>query len=357
MLSVLALAPLGSAPVAGEVGPAPAEGDPFPGDGGPINYEDVLDRSDLVLAGKVTKVADGRLDLEVAKVLRGELTGKSASLSFAGSWADTPYQPPVEGQAGAFFCLRGKDGRLRLAGNPPRGGGFAAEGPELVEKLIEAARDPRQGYQSKDPAVRLSSACRLVKVWAAAEAGKRPELPADLVEVLLDGLDPGPLRGRQVNSAARYALNTLLSCDLNRLAKYSTNQDDATRKARAALAREIWQRTVAKVQERRGAGPARPAPDENEAKAARLVAPLGDGDYQRRETAQQALAEMGKPALKAVEEGARSKDAEIADRCRRLLETLRAGGTAPPAEVTFDLDRAEPFIPRPAKAPAKKPRE
>jgi hypothetical protein len=332
---------------AGEAPAGPAKGEPYPGDGAPFNYEDVLDRSDLVLTGKVVKMVEGRIELEDLKVLRGRFEGKTAALSFSGSWADSAYQPPVEGQAGAFFCLREKDGALRLAGNPPKGGGFVAEGVELVEKLFEAAKDPRKGYDSKDAAVRLSSACRLAKAWTAAPEDKKPELPAGIVEVCLAGLDPGPLQGRQVNSAARYALNSLLDCDLNRLARYSTNQDDDRRKACAALARDIWDRTVAKIEARRSGAPA-PPPDDKKPQAVRLVAQLGDDSFEKREAAQDELVKLGKPAVKIIEEGTRHKDAEIAARCAAILEAFKAAAAAiPPDEQIFDLDRAERFVPKP----------
>jgi hypothetical protein len=186
-LSALLLCCGGPGVRAGEAPAGPAKGEPYPGDGGPIDYEDVLDRSDLVLAGKVTKLADGQVELEDVTALRGEFADKTARIAFTGSWTDTPYQPPVAGRVGVFFCLRDKGGALRLAGNPPRGGGFVAEGPELAGKLLEAAKDPRKGYESKDAAVRLSSACRLAKAWAAAPDDKKPEPPAGIIEVCLAG--------------------------------------------------------------------------------------------------------------------------------------------------------------------------
>ena len=194
LLTAAFLALGGSLSLAGEDPAAPAAKQPFAGDGPPIDYEDVLDRSDLVLAGKVAKLAGGQVELEDVRALRGEFTEKTARVSFTGSWAESPYPPPVAGQVGVHFCLRGKDGTLRLAGNPPRGGGFMPEGPTLAEKLLDAARDPKKGFESKDAAVRLSSACRLAKAWAAAEEGKKSDLPAGIVEVLLAGMEPATTR-------------------------------------------------------------------------------------------------------------------------------------------------------------------
>ncbi|HOX05827.1 MAG TPA: hypothetical protein PK280_05455 [Planctomycetota bacterium] len=348
LLSTALLAFGGNFSPAGEAPAAPAKGEPFPGDGGPIDYEDVLDRADLVLAGTVAKLTDGQVELEDVRALRGEFAEKTARVGFAGSWADTPYQPPVAGRAGAFLCLRDKGGALRLAGNPPRGAGFMPEGSALASKLLEAAKDPRKGYESKDAAVRLSSACRLAKAWTAAPEDKKPELPAGIVEVLLAGMEPGDLQGRQVNSAARYALNSLLACDLNKLVRYSTNGSDESCRACAARAREIWQRTVARIEERRSGAkpPPPPAPDEKEAQAAKLVTQLGDNSFEKREAAQAELVRLGKPAVKAVEEGTRSKDPEISTRCTAILEALKAAGAAvPPKEMLFDLDRAERFLP------------
>ena len=112
--------------------------------------------------------------------------------------------------------------------------------------------------------------------------------------------------------------------------------------------REVWQRTVARIEERRsGSAPPPPPLDEKEAQAAKLVDRLGDDSFEKREAAQAELVKLGKPAVKAVEAGTRHKDPEISTRCAGILEALKAAGAAvPPKEVLFDLDRAERFVPK-----------
>jgi len=79
---------------------------------------------------------------------------------------------------------------------------------------------------------------------------------------------------------------------------------------------------------------------------------LGDADFEKREAAQKEIEKLGKPALAAVERGTRDKDPEVAERCARVLEALRAAGASvPKTDPTFDLDRAEPLVPRPEPAP------
>ena len=347
-----------ASPAAYEVPAEPPKGAPYAGAQATVPYEDVLDHCELLLVGKVSKLADGRIELAVSGVLRGELKDKTAAMAFGGTWEDASVaKAPAVGEEGAFFVLRDRQGQLRLAGDPPKGGGFIEEGPALADKLLEAARDPRKGYASKDGAVRLSSAYRLARAWLAAPEDQKPELPADLVETLIGGLDPEALRGRHVNAAARNALNLLLDCDINTLARYSVNSSEADRKDRAGTVREIWERTALNLEERRGK--VRVAqPEADAAEAAKLVQQLGAEDFDRREAAQKALAKLGKRALAQIEAGVKSKDAEIATRCEQLLATLKGappGGSPAPETATFPLERAEPLVPRAKPAPEKGP--
>lgn len=64
-------------------------------------------------------------------------------------------------------------------------------------------------------------------------------------------------------------------------------------------------------------------PQETERLAAELVLQLGDRDYQKREAASRELAKLGVGALKAIEEGRKSPQPEIAARCKRLYPKVR----------------------------------
>jgi hypothetical protein len=149
--------------------PRPKKGEPFSAFGYQAPYEEVLDHCDVALVGRVTTFTPaqqremygamqripGRIDLAVTKVLRGECIEKRVAIQFGGKgpWGIEPDETPR-----AFLCLRTDDRGLILAGDPPEGGGFVREGPEHLEKLIQAAKDPEKGYRSDDPVVTLSSA-------------------------------------------------------------------------------------------------------------------------------------------------------------------------------------------------------
>jgi len=60
-----------------------------------------------------------------------------------------------------------------------------------------------------------------------------------------------------------------------------------------------------------------PAEQEN---ARKLVAKLGDTSFVVRETATQQLEDLGKPALKVLEDGLKSDDMEVRRRCKHLVE-------------------------------------
>ena len=69
---------------------------------------------------------------------------------------------------------------------------------------------------------------------------------------------------------------------------------------------------------------AAPAAESDEARAKRLVAQLGDGNWEKREAASKELATMGAAALPHVEAALKSQDAEIALRAEGLVEAVRA---------------------------------
>jgi hypothetical protein len=79
------------------------------------------------------------------------------------------------------------------------------------------------------------------------------------------------------------------------------------------------------------AGEPKPDPSDD-AKAAALVEKLGADSFEVREDAYAQLQKMGKAAVKALEAGAKHKDKEISERCKRLL----ALATRPEAEVALD---------------------
>jgi hypothetical protein len=67
------------------------------------------------------------------------------------------------------------------------------------------------------------------------------------------------------------------------------------------------------------AGEDKKEPANEEAKAAALVRQLGSDSFEAREAAYRELEKLGKAAVKALEEGAKSKDPEISERSKRLL--------------------------------------
>jgi hypothetical protein len=341
-----------------EILPPPDKGKPYPGDKQTLPYEDVLDISDLVLAGTLKSVDEGKLELAVEKVLRGKFEGKEAAVAFSGKFDDPA---PEADKPAVLFCLRLADGTLRLAADPPKGGGWLAEGEKLAEALVEASKDPAKGYASKDPAIRLSSAYRLASVWLAAPEGKKPKLPADIVETLIDGLRPGDLRGRNVNAASRNAIIRLLDCDINTAdiagAPYGVTLDDANRKLGADSLMKAWARAVADVKRMRlDVAGAKPRIDD--AEVDRLIKRLGDKEWAVREEAQKALLAMGKEILAKLTAGAESRDAEISERCRLIIDKLNNPDGGPGGQQFqgkgFNLDRAKLFVTEETKAPVEK---
>ena len=342
----------------------PAPEKPY-GGGYVLPYEDALDHCQLVLAGKVSKHAPPRAEyvdgqkkespgsfvLAVEQVLRGELKDKQATVRYGGgallAGVDKPDKLCV------FLCLRGKGGELWLAGDPPGGGGFISEGPELAGKLLAAAADPEKGYRSEDFAVKLSSACRLARAWLARPAAERPAPPAGLVEVLLEGLRPGALRGPNVNASARDALNLLLDADLNALAEHSVRTGSVRRTKLAEDTARVWERTAQAVRDRRAERARKPAdgPTKLDEEIARLIRKLGSESYPEREAAQQALLKIGKPALKQVQAGTKDPNEHVADHCRLLVALFDEQPQTSPdrGPLTFNLDRAEPLVPKDEK--------
>ena len=67
---------------------------------------------------------------------------------------------------------------------------------------------------------------------------------------------------------------------------------------------------------------AEPVPVDPKVKAAELVRKLGDPAFRIREGAAKALLELGMAARDALEKGRSDPDAEISDRCRKLLPQI-----------------------------------
>lgn len=355
-LAVLALAAACSAPApAYETMPRPEKGRPYPGNNQTVPYEDVLDISDLALTGRVLESGAGVVKIAVERVLRGKLEAKEVEVAYEGEFGEGVLD---KDKSVTFFCLRGGGDRLRLAADPPKGGGLVAEGPALVEKLAEAAADPAKGYASNDEAVRLSAAYRLARAWLAAPAEKRPKPPGDLVETLIGGLLPGELRGRNVNAAARNAINLLFDCDINPAFRYSVNAEDTDRQEAAEAMMEAWNEAVKLAAEVRARQAKEAPPDQaaEEARARRLVEQLGSAEWALRQEAHDALRKMGKAAVAAVTAGTASKDAEIGEACKGLVKELSGEKTDPgTGDVTvrispFTPDKVMPFVgPAPEK--------
>ena len=349
---------LGGGALGGTDAPKPPKGTPYPEGPQTVPYEDVLDHCDVLLVGEIKRLTGDAVEVKVQKVLKGEFKGESASIGFSGRWAGSieSMKKPEIGQAGAFMCIL-KGDKLILAGNPPKGGGFIEEGEKLAVKLLEAAKDPAKGFASKDPSVRLSSAYRLTRAWIKAPADAKPKLPDGVMDVLVAGLEPDEMRGRHVGAGARNCMNTIFACNINTLFHYSVNHDEGSRDTGAAAVREGWERTVKAVRKRRGenGGGKKPDKDKLASEAADLVKKLGSDDYDTRENADHALRKMGKLAMAALREGARSGDVEISDRCKAILKALERGdGSELPAEdKIFNPGQAEPFVPA-AKKPEPK---
>ena len=73
-------------------------------------------------------------------------------------------------------------------------------------------------------------------------------------------------------------------------------------------------------------GPA-PATAELKDKIARLIKELGDNEWSVREAASKALVDIGQPALAALKEALKSKDAEVAMRAREAVEKIEGAGS------------------------------
>lgn len=230
--------------------PAPEKGKPWPGNKQNLPYEDVMDTSDLIITGTVKAREDGKVKLADVKVLRGKYDKTEAEIIHASLFLESEVDKE---KSATFLCLVQEDGTLRLAGDPPKGGGLVIPGPALVACLIEAAKDPAKGYESTNTAVKLSSAYRLARAWVAAPEDKKPKLPADIMDTLLEGLTSDPLRDRNVNSAARNAINLLLDADINKQFKYSVNAPEFTRDDKASDVKIGWRETVKAVQAQRKA--------------------------------------------------------------------------------------------------------
>jgi hypothetical protein len=346
LVPILALALSLATASAYEVVPPPEKGKPYPGDKQTLPYEDVLDIAQVVLVGAVKSVGEGKVELTAVEVLRGKFEAKEAAVAFSGKFGE---QEPEKDKSMVVVCLQDPDGTLRLAGDPPKGGGWVMEGRKLAEALLEAAKDPAKGFESKDPAVRISSAYRLSRAWLAAPEGKRPKLPTGLVDALIEGLKPEDLRGRNVNAAARNAINLLLDCDISQLCRYSVTAPDTDRAGWVENVQAAWAVAAAAAKQAGAKAPVQEPPKAEEAeRIAKLIAQLGDAEWARREEAQGVLKGMGRKIERELEAGAKSKDAEVAGRCAELLKGLRnPRGDEPaegPPEPVFDAKRVKALI-------------
>ena len=340
------------------------KGEPLPVSNRHIPYEDVLDHCDLVLAGKVInqlpyqpgvsieqKEVLGRVDLEVQKVLRGKYTNKVAKIVHG-----TAYFGKIDAKkVYVFMCVQGGDGKLRLAGEPPMGGGHVREGLPLMEKLLEAARDPAKGYQSKDFAVKLSSAYRLTRAWLSTAAKDRPAPPPGLVKTLLGGLRAYQHRlSKNVDAASWHAISALFACDIKSIWEYPPEMKKGRRTKFANDVTAAWERTKTTVRERRAERANRPKPAKFRAEVAALIEKLGSDNFQERQAARYALVEIGKPALRQVREGTKSENSRVASGCRLLTMLISQLRDFRPTQQSyrFNLDRAEPFVPLKDPKPA-----
>jgi hypothetical protein len=337
----------------------PPKGRPFAGAGYMAPYERVLDHGDLVLVGKLTQVQlagtrqseriPGRFDLDVEQVLKGEHKGKQATVHFggAGPWDVRP------GRRVALICIRADDGRLILAGDPNEGGGFVREGPEIISRMIQAAADPQKGYQSKDPAVKLSSAYRLAMAYAVAPAGQKPALPSDLIPTLIDGLYPhGKWRGTNVNAAARDALNVLLDCNITMMWLYSVYHGTGRRTQHADTVRFAWERTVKQVKELRTGPPqemtkiGRQIHERRLREAREMLPKLVQENEIERQKAAMSMVSLDEPHYQVLAEGLTHENAAIVRACRDIRRRLfEEQARTNPLNSTFDPAIAQAFIP------------
>jgi hypothetical protein len=327
-----------------QVTPRPKKGVPYPGSPQTIPYEEVLDHCDLVLAGKVTALRFDQIEVRVGEVLRGRFKPAKVTIAFKGQWRGDPTEKPKVGESAVFLCLVGEKGALRLAGDPPKGGGFVQEGAEFTKKLLKAAKDPKKGYESDDFNVRLSSAYRLAQAWLKAEKGKKPKPPPGLMDTFCGGLVPGEFCRRHTNAAARNCINQLLGCDVFRIAKYSVNRPEDKRTAAADRVDKIWLQTAKAVRHRRAKRAEAASADRAEVR--KLIARLGAGDGDAAGKARARLLELGRAALDEVRAAASGEDAKRAAACKSLAKEIEKA-ISKEMDIfgyTFDLDRAEPFV-------------
>ena len=343
---------------------APRKGEPLPASQRYVPYEDVLDHCDLVLAGKVInqipyqpavsieqKEGLGRVDLEVQKVLRGKYTNKVAKIVHGTAYLGRMNNPK---RIYVFMCVQGADGKLRLASDPPMGGGHVREGLPLMEKLLEAARDPAKGYQSKDFAVKLSSAYRLTRAWLSTPAKDRPAPPPGLVETLLGGLRAYQHRlSQNVDATSWHAISALFACDIKSIWEYPPEMKKGRRTKFANDVTAAWEQTKTTVRERRAERANRTDP-KLRTEVAALIEKLGSNAYHERKAARYALIQIGRPALRQVREGAKSENSQVASGCRLLTMLISQLRDFRPTQQSyrFNLDRAEPFVPLTDPKPA-----
>lgn len=76
--------------------------------------------------------------------------------------------------------------------------------------------------------------------------------------------------------------------------------------------------------------PPAPAPQQKEG-IPELIRKLGDASFETREAAQRELERIGRPALKALDEAAKSQDPEVATRASEAIARIRAGRGGEPA--------------------------
>jgi hypothetical protein len=341
---------LGPWSIAAEPVAAKKKAEPYPGNPQTIPYERVLDRADVVLSGQVQKLGQRSLVLTHVVVYKGVHKEKTATISFDGEWTSgiRSLKAPKIGKTGSFLCQRTKDGHLVLAGNPPKGGGYVEEGVALLKCLIEAGADPEKGYKSKSKLTRTSSTIRLGLGWLDAPADAKPQLPEDFFERLLEGLHTNDLKGRHVNAGARDCINRILKCNINKLFRYSVNDIASGRDKTAYAVKDAWEETVKAVKRRRSGAKKKVVNNEELHKhAQKLVAILGSDDFAVREAADKNLRQLGRNVLAAIEEGMKSKDLEVADRCKVIADFFKGkgkgdGGTRGPK--IFDIDAAEIFV-------------
>lgn len=338
----------------------PAKGEPFPGFGRRMPYEEVLDYCDVALVGRVlTNVAHrarstpdgqdtpGRIVLQIEQVVRGAYPQPVAEISYGAfdfpEWSRT-------NRLHAFLCLRGYGGALRLAGDPPNGGGCVSEGPALLAALVEAAADPVQGYASTNPAVKLSAALRLARRWLATPAQGRPAPPEGMVEVFISNLrsyERG--MGLNVDATAWQGINELFDCRIHAIWNYPPEMKKGRRSSLHQEVQAAWERTQAAVRQRRTVRATPPGGGDPTVRAevAALISRLGHESYPQRQAAQEALLKIGQPALYQVQAGVTNQNEHVAAACRLLYELISMTRDWRPEtqSYVFELDRAEPFVP------------